>query len=115
MMLHSKKEVRLKVTLLTDEDFKTKPQLGYYYGVIVPAAAMGYRAAGYAGTNDEKADFLLRREFYNETIFDTSGESITYPCSLSDISKEDMSTFIDNCIAFCAMELDIVVPAPPEK
>lgn len=102
-----------KVTLLSAEEFKTKKQLGYYYGVIIPIAANGFRARGNF-TDEERTDYLLRMELFNEVIHDAHGGVVKFPCAIQDASKAEMSKYIDDCINWCAIELGVVIPAPPQ-
>lgn len=89
---------------------KTLPQLGYYFGVVLPYWA---EHAGY--TQDELHEQL--KLAYLEPVLRISeftGEERSIVPSLRDVNVEQMSSFLDRLVREAALQ-GIRLPPPNEK
>ncbi len=87
---------------------KTNPQLAYFHGVICVLAS---EASGYTR---EEVKGLLKGKFLTKYIKSPTGEEVAWVPSLTDLRKDVMSQFIDECIILCARHWSLVIPAPEE-
>jgi hypothetical protein len=67
---------------------KTQNQLGYLYGHVVPAIA------GYTGYSADEMIGVLKGKFLTRNL----GTEKEYVASLTELSKAEMSTFINQCV-----------------
>jgi len=71
---------------------KSHEQLGYLFGHIIPQIA---RQLGYT---DEEMYGLLKQQFLKRTV--TTDTKRVYVMSLSEVSRKELSDFIESCIRF---------------
>jgi hypothetical protein len=99
---------------------KTNPQLGYYFGVVLPYILQGFQDVG-NNIPDTKEGIqlvhtLMKRRFLEPVcIADANGEIHEVEPSLEDASKQETGEYIDKCIAFAAEFLNVAIPAPGEQ
>ena len=108
------------LTLKPERRTKTNPQLGYYFGVVLPYILQGFQDAGNSlpDTKDgiQLVHTLMKRRFLEPIrIADANGEIHELEPSLEDAAKQEMGEYIDKCIAFALEYLNIHVPAPNEQ
>lgn len=116
-LMNGAKKILVEMTVKRIDPERTDKQMGYYFGVVVPYARTGFKALGWQ-LDLKQTDDELRKRFYSEEIPNTvTGEMLTFVKSLqrTKSSKEDLMEYIDRVIQFCAEDLDIIVPPPPEK
>lgn len=88
---------------------KTMPQLGYYWNVILPRTQAKFREEGNIYSLSQINDFFNDLFFFKEII--VNGRIIKKTRSKSGASKDEMSSFIDSVIRWCA-EWGIYIPEP---
>ena len=71
---------------------KSQEQLGYLFGHIIP------QIARHLGYTDEEMYGLLKGHFLRKVI--TAGITRSYVQSLTELNRQELSTFIENCIRF---------------
>lgn len=95
--------------------FKTKPQLGYWHGEILPKAVIGYERSGYRNVSNGQAETWLKEMFFfEENTNELTGEIKKTPRSFEGATKEEMSEVIDQSILFIQEELGIEVETPED-
>lgn len=85
----------IDVTFQSHREAKTRPQLGYLWGHVIP------QIAEYTGYSEEEVYGLLKYEFLLVRL--PKGEHGDYyesVRSLSDCNKEEVAKFIDDCISW---------------
>ena len=101
---------------------KTTPQLGYYYGVIVPTAIESLLEAGYntlfdvavgdfkvgVATSEDSVDMLFKTLFRAHKNLDET------PCK-KHMTDEEMGQLIDFSMMWLVENLHVVVPPPDEE
>ena len=94
----------IKVTVEEHKPPKTNPQNSYFHGVVVPTVA---RVMG--------KDTPVIRESFKLAFLPQQPSALDpekwYPKSLADLTREEYSEFIDECIAWAAGE-GIIIPEP---
>ena len=108
------------LTLKPERRTKTNPQLGYYFGVVLPYILQGFQDAGNSLPDTKEGiqlvHTLMKRRFLEPIrIADANGEIHELEPSLEDAAKQEMGEYIDKCIAFALEYLNIHVPAPNEQ
>lgn len=94
-------------------EFKTRSQLGYYFGVVLPLITEGLIYLGYKELDDKLTDEFLRKKFLTTVIpNENDGMFLEITRSLSSLFKEDMMEYIDNCIKFAQEDLKVTIPEP---
>jgi hypothetical protein len=94
-----KKPTRIELTLSPIRRDKTTQQLRYYYGVLIPALC---EETGYVPV---EADGILKKFFLTVN----KGTPKEYIKSKADLTVEEMSQYLDNCVTLC-YEQGIYVP-----
>lgn len=93
---------------------RTSPQNRYLHLMFYMICA-GFREIGYNEVKDaEMAKEIMKRMFLTRTIENGTGGSIEVVLRTRDLTKEQMSEFIEDCIHFSAENLMITIP-PPER
>jgi len=111
-VLNKSKKVRVQASSIRN---KSQNQLGYYWGVILPALADFFNETGQCSMKISKSDvneIMNRKFFYEEVIVD--GEMLRLPKSKSGATMEQMHKFIDNVMDFCT-NLGIFIPPPTDN
>ena len=112
----------VEVTFEKRRHAKTNPQLGYWYGVLMPFAVQELREAGYdtlfdvsigdlktgVETNKDTCDLLFK------TLFKAHKQMPDMPLK-RDMSDAEMSELIDFALQWLAKNLGAVAPVPEEK
>lgn len=94
-------------------EYKTRSQLGYYFGVVVPCITAGLIDRGYKELNDKLTDDFLRSKFLSVSIAnEDTGEVLESIRSLSSLFKDDMIEYLNNCIMFAQVDLQVSIPEP---
>lgn len=106
-----KTEVTLEGVLQEKIEYKSKGQLGYYFGVIVKHITEALIVSGYEELNEEVVDDFLRGKYltiryYNEK----TGQVMEHVRSISSLFKDEMSVYINKCINFANQDLKIQIP-----
>ncbi len=101
---------RVLVTVSRGTIPKSLPQLGYYYGTVVPAVSE------YTGFTEEEAHDELKRAWFPKRLATSlfTGEVVPEVPSLADATKEEMSEFLDTILMEMA-KLGYHVPGPNES
>lgn len=83
------------------EQDKTLPQLGYYWGIVLPEITTGINELGAQWTEDQTHTYLKSELGFNDVYYDPiTGEEKYNVRSLSDYSIDEMSMYIDSCITW---------------
>lgn len=93
---------------------KTKNQLGFYWGVIVPRLTTYLNETGLCSitiTKSDTNDILNKKFFYEEVKVGNELERVTK--SKSGATVEEMRKFIDDVIDYCT-NIGVYIP-PPEN
>lgn len=99
---------------------KTREQLGYYWGVVLPRVRQGLGEFGNEMSLAEVNQFLNDKFFFDEktVIWRRGGDefvqTVRTPRSKSGASKDEMSAFLDKVIRWAAMDLSADIPSPEE-
>ncbi len=89
-------------------DDKTMSQLAYFHGVICKLLS------DYTGYTLNETKGLCKGHFLTTVVRSRlDDKEIAIVPSLADLSKHDMSEFIDNCVMLAA-KLGVVIPPPSE-
>jgi hypothetical protein len=101
---------KVKVTVSRFVPSKSLPQLGYYFGVLLPFWA---EEAGY--TEDE-LDHELRITFLPKVpvVSKLTGEETLERKELRDLTHDEMSDYISHCVRQAA-QMGTYIPAPNER
>ena len=83
----------IDVTFRSNTKDKTAPQLGYLFGHVVP------QIATYTGYTEEEAYGILKYKFLHVFRMDKD-TVIEYVRSLSEMTCEEVSKFIEDCVRF---------------
>ena len=114
-----KEGVLVEMTLKISRPEKTKAQLGYWYGVLMPFACSELREAGY----DELCDITVGKlkvgmetnpittDLMFKTLFRTHKVLKHLPLKRS-MTDEEMSQLIDFTLVWLAKNLGVVAPEP---
>lgn len=114
-ILRGAKEVDGILFIEVDEDKKSNPQLGYYFGVVRQCARQGYTNSGWMNMTDDIADLMLREHCSSESVTNPdSGEFKKIPFDIRAAKLSEMITYIDTCVMFISEIFGIDVP-PPDK
>lgn len=89
---------------------KTSEQLGYYHGVIKPLCTIGISHITGEKTTYTDTDQILSRRFLTVD----KGKVTERVKSKADLSRKEMSQFINECIRFAAVYLHVIIPDPGE-
>lgn len=112
------KAVRVEVKSLSS---KTKEQLGYYWGLMLPRIQQGMKEHGNELSLDEINKFLNDRFFsVTKTVIikrgnDEDAYTIREPRSKSGASVDEMSEFIERVIRWASVDLGVYIPSPNEE
>lgn len=94
---------------------RTSPQNRYLHLMFYMICA-GFREIGYNEVKDaEMAKEIMKRMFLTRTIENGTGGRIEVVLRTRDLTKEQMSEFIEDCIQFSAENLGITIPAPEQQ
>lgn len=88
---------------------KTDPQTGYYWFLCK------FIGDELGMEKDEMHEVLKFRSLKEEVVNEKTGEVFTRIKSTRELSKEDMSEYIDGIIRWAAESLHIICPLPNEK
>ena len=115
--LENGRAVNVKVTTAAT---KTKDQLGYYWGVMLPKVQEGLKEFGNEMSLAEVNAFLNDKFFSNSmTVIIKRGLNEYYytirtPRSKSGATIDEMSEFIENVIRWASVDLGVSIPTPNE-
>lgn len=73
---------------------KTKNQLGYYYGALLPIIVE------YTGYSKSDTDMIMKSEFLMPKEFTCNGRTYNVLPSLKEVKKVEMSKFIENVLEY---------------
>jgi hypothetical protein len=96
---------KVEVVLQDITRSKTQAQLGYYFASVVPALM------DWTGYTKQESDGVLCRLFLTEN----KGQPNEFVRSKADLTCEEMSEFIDNCVRFLLEHGIFVQPAPTDS
>lgn len=107
-----------EIIIQTVAPFRSRPQLAYYWTVVIKACTHGFNNVGYDyDDNDTHAD-LKRRFLYIEEPDELTGEPVRRYLSLSDSAQEVdtrmMNDYIEKIKQFATEHLGIYIPDPNE-
>jgi len=108
-----KKTNKVKIQAASTKS-KSKQQLAFYWGVIVPRLTDYINETGLCSMNITKSDtndILNKKFFYEEVKVGNETERVTK--SKSNATMEEMRQFIDNVICYCT-NIGVYIP-PPEN
>lgn len=93
---------------------KTKNQLGYYWGVILPALTNFINETGQCSITVTKSDVneMMNKKFFYEEVL-VGGEMERVAKSKSGATADQMRIFIDNVIDYCT-NIGVFIPPPEE-
>ena len=94
---------------------KTKNQLGYYWGVILPTLTDFINETGQCSIKVSKSDVneIMNRKFFYEEVI-VGNEIYKVVKSKSGATEEQMRQFIDNVIDYCT-NLGVFIPPPTDN
>src|SRR5438477_3623732 len=93
---------------------RTSPQNRYLH-MMFYLIHLGFQDIGYREVRDaEIAKEIMKRRFLSVTIDNGTGGKIEIVKRTRDLTKEEMSQFIDECIQFAAENLNVVIPRPAQ-
>ena len=104
------KTITLQVTSLRG---KSREQLGYYWGVVLPTITDYLNEQGLASarlTESDVNELMNRKFFYKEVVIDNEMQRIAR--SKSSATVEEMKIFIEDVINW-ATNIGIFIPPPP--
>lgn len=91
---------------------RTCPQNRYLH-LMFDLIQKGFYNNGYREVKDaEDAKYILKNMFLKYTIENETGGKIQLVRRTRDLTKEQMSDFIDECVQFAAENLNVVIPPP---
>ena len=93
-------------TLTKYDRSKTKSQLAYYFGVVIPALME------FQGCSKVEADEALRYELLPPDFREIFGKVIEYRPRIKNMKVKPMATYIDTCVNFLGAWGVFVPPAP---
>lgn len=89
-------DIQLRLEVKRQSVPKSLPQLGYYFGGLIPMLVLNYRNAGHEADPDNM-DLLMRLKYYSESIVDLStGEEQHVPKTFKDITQDELSVVIED-------------------
>lgn len=112
------KAVKVEVKSLSS---KTKDQLGFYWGIVLPRIQQGMEEHGNEMSLSEINQFLNDKFFCNvKTVVWKKGNdefvhTVRLPRSKSGASVDEMSDFLNKVIRWAAIDLDVYIPQPCEE
>jgi len=97
-------------------EMKSRDQLKYLNGCVYVHAGAGIEEAWGERMTKDRTDAFFKKRFLQEPITDrTTGEvKEMVTRSLATLTKEEMTTYIDQIIKFSAEQLNTVIP-PADK
>lgn len=94
---------------------RTSPQNRYLH-MMFYLIHLGFQDIGYREVRDaEFAKEIMKRMFLTVKIDNGTGGQIEIVKRTRDLTKEEMSQFIDECIQFAAQNLSVVIPPPGQQ
>lgn len=94
---------------------RTSPQNRYMH-MMFNLIQKGFVDIGYREVRDmEMAKEIMKRMFLTVKIDNGTGGQIEIVKRTRDLTKEEMSQFIDECIQFAAQNLSVVIPPPGQQ
>lgn len=105
-------EVPVEIEVKKYSRSKTTQQIRYVKGPLMQHLLNAFRQAGHDIANKEEAEYIAKINFYYRlyTNKDT-GEQHKVPLSLANISKEDMTAFIENVRNYAEENLNYYMPS----
>jgi hypothetical protein len=96
---------------------RSLPQNAYIHGVLFPEFRKALNEVGYdAVQTNEQAKEIAKKMFLTVTIPNVNtGEVIEYTRHTSELSKEEMTIFIEAVIKFTAENMNYIIPYPGES
>lgn len=104
-----------EVEIIPRRGTKTQQQLGYYYGVILHEFHLWAKEQGNDWQQQQCHEYL-KSLFLTEPLIDKrTGEIVREVVrSLADLAIDEMSEYIERCIAYLATECNVIVPPPDQ-
>lgn len=93
---------KVRVVIEKDRGAKTRRQLGYYFGVVLP------EIAGYTGHSTDELDRIFKAKYLVDKLQWRGGELRTIK-SKAELTSDEMGEYISSVILE-ANELGIVIP-----
>ena len=100
---------------------KTKEQLGFYWGIVLPRIQQGMEEHGNEMSLAEINQFLNDKFFCNvKTVVWKKGldehiHTVRIPRSKSGATIDEMSEFIERVIRWASVDLGVYIPSPNEE
>lgn len=109
----------VEVEVRVRPQFRTKGQLGYYWGVVVPACQMGFSSLGYDFDRQETHRQLSDRFLFEEHQDEITGQPIRHHLSLKhdaqEVDTRTMGQYLERVKQFAAEHLGgLYIPEPGE-
>lgn len=105
------------LVLKTSQRDRSKRQLRYYWGVIVPMVQQGFRDLGNRITKQQAHEYLKCEFLFDEQV-DKKGKVYRIPLSMGDlgeVSVERFNEFKEQVQQFGSEHLNIYIPDPNEQ
>jgi len=93
-------------TMTKYDKSKTKAQLGYYWGVVIPEMMR------WQGSTSKECDQALKEELLPPKIITIFEQAREVRPSIADMKVKEMSEYIDICVSFLGTWGVFVPPAP---
>ena len=109
------------VTIIVKRKIKarSKPQMGYYFGCVIPAIREGFREIGYLWSAAKVDEFVRDNFFYNEVVNEKTGTIFKEPLSLKEVDGEvdtsRMEEILSEVRMWAATELSVIINLPNEQ
>ena len=105
----------LEFTVRKAKAKRSDPQNRYYWGVVVFLIHHALQAGGMELSREQTHELLRFRFLKQDTPIGDDGEFITTVRSTTDLDKEEFSIYVDQCKAFAADFLNVVIPDAGEQ
>lgn len=105
--LPSEKEYEVSVSVVNGSRKRSSPQNKTYWmwiGIISKET----------GNSAEDLHKVFASMFLGKEVFEIMGQRIAKPRSTATLKSDEFSTYLDQIEAFCATELNIILPKPDE-
>lgn len=107
---------KYRLTVESYKKNKSLPQLGYYFGCIIPLTHKLLLDAGWEFTTPEEVDAFWKDLYANKDIINkNTGEIMKVPALKRQMTTIDMMTFINAIRDHCAEYFQTYIPEPGEQ
>ena len=95
---------------------KSLPQLGYYYGCLLPLTHKALLEAGWEFADLAEVDSFWKDQFANREIVNrNTGEVMSIPALKRNFTTTDMMAFVESIRNYCSEYLGTYIPGPGEQ